>query len=130
MSNNERAYDVRDFAELITDLRGGNTHQELSLAYQEATEAAKRTGKVASITFTVKIKPSGDRQCEVVDSITKKIPQPARQPTIMFIDDSNNLTRSDIRQMHLSELQTMPDPTVQGELVSINTSTGELRKVN
>jgi len=119
--------EVRDFADLVTDLRGGNTHHELSLAYQQATEAAKRTGKTASITFTVKIKPNGDRQCEVTDSITKKIPEPSRGSTIMFVDDDNNLTRS-IRQMNLSDIKTTND-NAKGELVEIDKKTGELRAV-
>jgi hypothetical protein len=117
----------RDFAELVTDLRNGNTHQELSLAYQQATEAAKRTGKTATITFTVKIKPNGDKQCEVIDSITKKIPEPSRGSTIMFVDENDNLTRT-LRQMNLSDIITTNDDA-KGDLVEIDRKTGELRAV-
>ena len=121
MSEQKKA---RDFAELITDLRGGNTHHELSLALQEATEAAKRTGKTASVTLQVKIKPSGDRQCEVTDTITKKIPEPARLPTVMFIDDEDNLSRSGRRQMKLDELKQVEQP--ENKLVDLGEKASEI----
>lgn len=118
---------IRDFAELITDLRGGQVHQELSNAFVEATEAAKRTGKVASVTLQIKIKPAGDRQCEVTDSITKKIPVPTKLPTVMFVDDFNNLTRNDRRQMRIDDVVTIEHKTP--ETFTVNAETGELIEV-
>lgn len=96
--------EIRDFAEIVTDLRGGVTHRELSQAVYDATEAAKRTGKNAEVQLVLKIKPQGDRQVEVVDVIKKKIPEPNRSPTIFFVD-GGRLTRSDVRQMRLDELK-------------------------
>lgn len=122
--------EIRDFSELVTDLRHGNCHQELSMAYQEATEAAKRTGKSASITFTVKIKPCGDRQCEVTDDIKTKIPKPTKQPTIMFVDDHNNLTRTDRKQMKITDVREVAESNVSPqEIVTVNSKTGEVISV-
>lgn len=121
----------RNFAEVLAELRFGQTLTMLSEALVEATEAAKRTGKMASLTLTVKIKPQGERQVEVVDEIKKKIPQPNMQPTIMFIDECHNLTRNDMRQMRIDELKTVSDgDQAKGELILINQKTGELREVN
>lgn len=97
--------EIRDFAEIVTDLRGGVTHRELSVALHDATEAAKRTGKMATVTLTIKIKPQGDRQVEVVDAIKKTIPEPNRSPTLFFVEGNGRLTRSDVRQRRLDELE-------------------------
>jgi len=121
--------DVRDFVDVVTDLRGGNTHQELSHALQEATEAARRTGKMATVQLTIKIKPQGDRQVEVVDAIKRTIPEPNRVPTIMFIDEQNCLTRCDIRQMRLDELVIVPPVAAKEELVVVDKQTGEIKEV-
>ena len=56
---------IRGFDEVLTDLRAGRTLDELSQYLREATEAAKRTGKMATVQLTHKIKPQGDRQVEV-----------------------------------------------------------------
>lgn len=121
--------ELRDFAEVITDLRGGNTHHELSVAVKEATEAARRTGKMATVQLTIKIKPQGDRQVEVIDAIKRTIPEPNRSPTIMFIDDDNRLTRSDVRQMRLDELKVPDKKPEKPELVLMDKETGELKEV-
>lgn len=120
--------EARDFAEFVTDLRGGNTHHELSVALQEATEAARRTGKTASVQLTIKIKPQGERQVEIVDAIKRVIPEPSRMPTIMFIDQENRLTRYDARQMRLDEVKIV-EKKADGPMVVVNEETGELKEV-
>lgn len=117
--------DVRDFAEIITDLRGGSTHKELSVAMMEAAAAAKRTGKMATVQLTIKIKPQGDRQVEVVDAIKRTIPEPNRAPTIMFIDDKQGMTRYDVRQMRLDEVQTV-EKKEESPMVVVDEKTGEI----
>jgi len=120
----------RDFTEVLTDLRNGRTHHDLSLAMHEATEAAMRTGKMATVQLTIKIKPQGDRQVEVLDAIKRTIPEPNRHPTIMFIDDDNRLTRSDVRQMHIDDLKVVEEAQPKGDLVLLNSKTGELKEVS
>ncbi|MGV0961830.1 MAG: hypothetical protein ACOYB1_18550 [Limnohabitans sp.] len=121
---------IRDFAEIVTDLRGGITHKELSVAMRDATEAAKRTGKMASVQLTIKIKPQGDRQVEVIDVVKKVIPEPNRSPTIFFIDNDNGLTRSDVRQMRIEELTVVEEKPGKDGVVIIDQKTGELREVS
>lgn len=118
--------EVRDFAEIITDLRGGVTHQELSVALMEATAAAKRTGKMATVQLTIKIKPQGDRQVEVVDAIKRTIPEPNRSPTIMFVDD-HGLSRYDARQMRLDEVKIV-EKKEESPMVVVDEKTGEILK--
>ena len=123
MNNNE----ARDFAEIVTDLRGGATHQELSVALMEATAAAKRTGKTATVQLTIKIKPQGDRQVEVVDAIKRTIPEPNRAPTIMFVDDKQGLTRYNVRQMRLEEIKIVEKKAEQ-PVALVDEETGEILK--
>jgi len=120
--------EVKDFSEILTDLRAGVTHRELSVAMHDATEAAKRTGKTASVQLTIKIKPQGDRQVEVVDSIKKTIPEPSRSPTIFFVDENNGLTRSDVRQMRLDELKDVRPKKEKEEVVVLSQKT-DLKEV-
>jgi ACT domain-containing protein len=105
---------TRDFAEFVTDLRGGICHQEVSEAIQEVTAACRETGKVGSVTLTIKIKPQGDRQVEILDQIKKVVPEHAKMPTFAFIDDHDNLTRSDPRQASLDDVRVVDKET--GEL--------------
>jgi len=122
--------ELRDFADVLTDLRGGRTHNELSEALYEATEAVKKTGKMATVQLTIKLKPQGDRQVEVLDAIKRTIPEPARQPTIMFIDEANRLTRSDVRQMRIDELKVVSEKQKADGLVMVDEKTGELKEVS
>ncbi len=110
--------EARDFAEFITDLRGGMFHQELSSAMIEITEAAMKTGKVGSLQITIKVKPQGEGQAEVIDAIKKTIPEPAKPATFCFVDHNSNLVRTDPRQTRLEDLRV------------IDVNTGELKEIN
>ncbi len=109
---------IRDFSEFITDVRGGNCHQELSQAINEVTSAAMNTGKVGSVTLTIKIKPQGEGQAAIVDQIKRTIPEPTKPETFCFVDNDGNLTRSDPRQAKIDDLK----------IVDMNT--GEIKQVN
>lgn len=119
---------IRDFAKLITDLRAGRAHQEISEAVREATEAATQTGKKSSVTLKLTFKPKG-QQFSVADDIKKQIPRPDQPETVMFFDENYNLTRCDIRQMELGDTLRQLDEK-KGELVNIDKSTGELKEVS
>lgn len=125
---NQDFEETRDFAEIVTDFRGGICHQELSEALQQATDATMRTGKMSTVTLAIKIKMAGERQVEITDEVKTKIPKPTQPTSIMFVDDNRNLNRCDTRQMNLGELATAEKP--KAELVSIDKKTGELKEVN
>ena len=118
---------IRGFDEVLTDLRAGRTLDELSQYLREATEAAKRTGKMATVQLTLKIKPQGDRQVEVLDTVTRKIPEPNRHPTIMFVDENGNMTRNDARQMRIDDLQVVQEK--KAEIVLLDKQSGEIKEV-
>jgi len=108
----------QDFSEVLTDFRGGTLHHELSIALQRVTEAVQKTGKVGSIALTLKIKPQGEGQVEVLDSIKENIPQPTKPSTFMFVDfETNHLLRDNPRQATISDIKVL------------NTKTGEVKEV-
>jgi hypothetical protein len=101
---------VRPFAEWLHEQRNGHTHNELSDAFNDLIEAVQETGKVGSITFTVKIKPAGhgDHSTVVVsDDINVKLPKGERPEAIFFVDDDHNLQRHNPAQpkLPLKEIQ-------------------------
>lgn len=121
----EQTQNTRDFAEFITDLRGGICHQDISVAMQRAADAAMKTGKMATVSLQLKIKPQGERQVTVDDIIKTTLPEPTKPPTVMFVDDDRNLSRSDSRQMELKDIGRP-----KAELVELNHKTGELREAS
>lgn len=121
----EETQKTRDFAEFITDLRGGICHQEMSVAMQKAADAAMKTGKMATVNLQLKIKPQGERQVTVDDIIKTTLPEPTKPSTVMFVDDDRNLSRSDSRQMELKDIGRP-----KAELVELNYKTGELREAS
>lgn len=115
---------LRDFVDVLTDIRGGSCHHELSLALKQATEAAIDTGKKAAVTVTLNIKPQGNVQVEIADVIKKTIPEQSKPTTFMFVDGDSNLTRDDRRQMTLQDV--IPK---KGEMVELATPEKQLREV-
>lgn len=102
---------VRPFAEWLHEQRNGHTHNELSEAFNTLIEAVQETGKVGTLTFSVKVKPAGhgDHSTVVVaDDITTKMPKGERPEAIFFVDDQHNLQRHNPAQM------TMPLREVPG----------------
>lgn len=107
----------QDFAEVLTDLRNGTAHHELSKAIRQVTEAVQKTGKVGSLTLNIKVKPQGEGQVEIIDEIKTKIPEPAKPSTFMFVDDQNNLTRDNPRQATVFDMKI------------VDRRTGEIKEV-
>lgn len=92
----------RPFAAWLQEQRGGLTHAELGDALAEVVAAVVEHGKVGTLTYTVKIKPSGDGvSVFVTDTITRKAPEGDRSAALFFADEDGNLTRKDPRQQEL-----------------------------
>lgn len=94
---------VRPFAEWLHDQRGGQTHAELSDAFNELIAAVAEYGKAGSLTFTVKVGPGGTDVTTVVvsDDIVLKAPRGSRPQSVFFVDASRNLTRNNPMQSPL-----------------------------
>lgn len=90
------------FTSVINVLRRGLALAELSDALAEAVERARDTGKQASVTLKITVKPQGrDGQYAVIDDITSKLPKEEKAPTLMFGTPDGNLQRDDPKQQKM-----------------------------
>ena len=78
---------------------------ELSANVQEAVERTQDTGKMSTVTLTLKFKPQGQGRIEVVDELKQNLPAYPRQTTLMYAD-GGVLTVDDPKQ-HKLNLKTV-----------------------
>lgn len=91
------------FTDLVRDLRHGQTLEELSEELSDLQDRCKQTGKVGSITLTIKLKPEKgmDGMFGVIDEIKSKKPQFDRGATIFYEHADMQLRREDPRQVKM-----------------------------
>lgn len=82
---------------------------DLSAQVSEAVQTAQDTGKMATVTLTLKFKPQGAGRMEVVDDISSKLPRYPRQTTLMYAD-GGMLLKDDPKQqkLNLRTVETQP----------------------
>jgi hypothetical protein len=102
---------VRPFADTLTALRRGELVDELAEALNELTTACADTGKVGTLTVSIKLKPGSAGQIEVTDEVKLKMPTPNKSSTLMFATPEGNLQRDDPRQMSIEGLREAPKPS-------------------
>ncbi|AWB35936.1 hypothetical protein [Orrella marina] len=95
----------KSFAEVLTDLRYGTLHDELTDSLQEVVNACVETGKAGKLQLTISIKPGKSGELEIADDIKTKVPELTKGSSIMWATPEGNLTRSDPRQMTLEGLK-------------------------
>ena len=87
---------------VLNNLRYGQTQSEMSEALAEAVERARETGKQATVTLVITIKPQGNSgQYFLTDEVKQKLPSLPKAQTIMFGTPEGNLLRDDPRQQKL-----------------------------
>lgn len=103
---------IRPFADLLRDLGGGRTHDEMSEAIWDLAERVRDTGKKGTVQLTITVEPTkGDiTMLTVSDEIKIKLPEHARRPSVFFADDHGNLSRSNPNQPELSGLRQVDNP--------------------
>lgn len=108
----------RPFNDTLVALRYGTLHDELTKALNQLTDDVTRTGKVGTLTLSIKLKPTNNSgQLEIIDDIKVSTPKETKGTTIMFATPENNLTREDPKQLSIDGLR------------SVDMETGELRRV-
>lgn len=94
---------------VINTLRHGAAAEELSAALTECVDRANDTGKVATLTLILKIKPEGrGGQYLLHDEVKTKLPALDKGGTLLFGTPDGNLQRQDPRQAGL-DLKRIPD---------------------
>ncbi len=91
------------YTHTLNQLLHGATSEELSDRLSNCVDAVRNTGKQATLTIKLTIKPigQGTGQYEIRDKITETIPELDRGMTLMFGTPEGNLEREDPRQKNL-----------------------------
>jgi hypothetical protein len=95
---------ARPFFETLRDLRMGRTLEDLGDELAKALVAVKSTGKPATLTLKLKIKPPKSGVVTYVtieDDIDTKIPKLDRGDTVFYPTADNGLSRQDPAQSQL-----------------------------
>lgn len=91
----------RQIADVLRDLAGGQTYENLNSALTDVVQAVLDTHKVGEISITLKIKANGENSVIVTDTIKTKVPERSRGETLFFTTSAGSLLRSDPRQADL-----------------------------
>lgn len=86
---------------------------------QEATLAADRTGKAASITIKITLRRATKATLGVSSEVTSKIPAGEKHEALLFPTPEGNLSRDDPAQTKL-DLRVADAPMRDGELKTAN----------
>lgn len=117
---------IRPFADFLQEMAAGDTHSELSVALNELVTAVTVTGKVGTLTLTIKVKPAG-RNSEatvlITDDVKVKVPVGDRPESVFFVDTSGNVVRHNPNQGRLP-LREVPGG------IAVDLTTGEIKEAN
>lgn len=89
------------FTQWLLAQRRGGAHEELSEALAEVVKNVLEHGKQGTLSLSLKIKPVGDGQVQIVDAIKVGAPEGEKAPSIFYSDENGNVSRSDPRQTEM-----------------------------
>ncbi|HEX3539617.1 MAG TPA: hypothetical protein VHT75_04160 [Acidimicrobiales bacterium] len=94
---------IRPFGDFLAEVNGGLTHHELSEQFNELILAVSATGKVGTLTLTLKVAPEDDADgmVRITDNVTVKIPEGKRPNTLWYVTEDGNLSRHNPAQTRL-----------------------------
>lgn len=97
---------VRPALETLNRLNGGKLMDQLAVAINEATGAARHLGKKSRVILTIDIalltqQNVAEPAINMVGEVTTKLPKSTPEGAIFFVDDDNNPTSSTTRQRDL-----------------------------
>ena len=95
MSDKNLQEERSSFVDALQDLAYGTTVMGLDRKLKKCVEASQKTGKVSTLTLTLKIKPilgADEMQYEIHDSCKASIPETDNGATIMFSNEEHDLS--------------------------------------
>lgn len=115
--------------ETLRALRHGQAEIELNEALTEAVQRARDTGKNATVSISITIKPKGaSGQYFLTDDIKCKLPVFPKEPTILFGTPEGNLLRDDPHQQKLPLRELHDD--APANVKSINNTPTKVKQVS
>jgi hypothetical protein len=97
------------FSYTFNQLRDGLEQAEASEKLNECVLAAEETGKAATLTVKLTIKPNGRGQQLIAAKTDHNLPEHPKSATIMFPTGDGNLQREDPNQINLP-LRSVDEP--------------------
>lgn len=100
----------QDFGAVLLQHAKGRAHDEASKLLKDAVEAVKRTGKPASVTVKIAVKPVANvpNAFKLSDNVSATIPEDPRT-SMWFADDEGALHRNDPNQGSLYDESDVRD---------------------
>jgi len=100
----------RPFIEVLADLEGGMTVNDLTSALTELTSQVMTVRKGGTLALKITVTPNGETSVEVRANIKINAPELPRERTILFADEFGGLRRDNYRQpsLPLREVETKP----------------------
>lgn len=94
---------VRPFADFLTDLNNGLSHDELGDKLNELISAVAEIGKTGTLTFVIKVQPAGraEGMVQITDDIKLKLPVGNRPDSVWFVTPDGNVQRESPNQPRL-----------------------------
>lgn len=91
------------FTDTLAQLRHGSTSDELDAELAACIAAASLTGKAATLTVKITVKPQGNSGVYTFnDKVTSSIPVLDREATVLFQNADGDLVREDPRQQKMN----------------------------
>lgn len=115
---------MRPAMDTLREIRNGLMLSELEAAIASAAQAVRDTGKKATITIELAIKPTGSgavRAVTIGDKIKVKVAEPVGDETVFFMADNLDLTRHNPDQGKL-DLKSVAEP--QADAAALKTVPG------
>jgi len=100
----------RDFASVLIEHSGGETHDALSDALHRLLAAVDEHGRKGSMTITLTAEPSKFSNGALAIAVAHTVKPPAEPPAtaLFFLDADGNPTRNDPRQPQLDFREATP----------------------
>jgi len=108
------------FLDTIIEMRNGGVAIELTQGLEDVVKAVRATGKNGKLVLTVSVK-AADKGPDIdtvflQDTIKVDAPKPDKKLTLFFVNEENNLSRNDQRQMDMLDGMRDIDIVPQGEV--------------
>lgn len=117
---------MRLFADVLRDMRGGQSHDELSEALHQLVRQCCETGRAGEVTYTLAVKPTKSAEAvELTDKIGLKEPRNERGSSLFFVSATFDLTRNNPRQVPLDLREVPPPPIPRDPLSDARPSSSE-----
>lgn len=102
----------RPALDLLADINKGKAAAALTDEIHDALTAMADTGRPAVVMVTIKFEPdkkAPDERVYVTAAVTSKLPRLPERPSMFYLNDDNNLTRTDPRQEAFEGMRVIDD---------------------